>query len=143
MNGVGADAKAPTWAEVTQAHVRLRGLIFGQLRAGNWCYAAWRGRLRLRQDGTIGAFTVTEGQNFVGAFLIHATELLRAQSTRGVRLRFCKHCRHPFPSKRPDAEFCPGTSCRTLAWRKADPERFKRMRKRAYKRASERRLGLT
>jgi len=132
--GVRADDAPPPWAEVARAETQLWGEILIPLREDGACEASWSGRLRLRRDGTVTAQTVTDELPFRQAFLCQAVAFLREQAERGLRLRFCRRCRMPFAAKRPDAKHCPGTSCRTLAWRKADPKRFREARRAAYRR---------
>jgi len=132
--GVRADAAPPPWADVTRVETQLWGEILAPLRDKGTCDATWAGRLRLLQDGTVTAQTVTDQLPFREAFLCQAVAFLREQAERGIRLRFCRRCKNPFAAKRPDAKHCPGTSCRTLAWRQADPVRFRKIRKDAYRR---------
>ena len=125
--------RPPSWAEVTSAHFHLGASILVPLKGGS-CSASWKGNLFLHDDGTIGALTVTDGLDFRAAFLCQAVEFLRQQSARGIRLRFCSHCGMPFPAKRLDAKHCANTSCRTLAWRKDNRQKFQKQRKLAYRR---------
>ncbi len=131
---VTSEEQPPTWADVTKAYTHLWLHLLTPLKLDRDCAARWAGRLHLTEDGIVRAQTTSEGLSFVDAFLYQATDFLRQQATAGRRLRFCQQCGKPFAPKRPDAKLCPGTSCRTLAWRRADPKRFREARKRAYRR---------
>jgi hypothetical protein len=123
--------KPPTWADVTSAHFHLWAQLLRPLKQDGACSGAWAGIMRLRPDGTISTQTRTDGLDFRRAFLYQAIELIRRQGERGTRLWFCPHCGYPFPAKRPDAQLCPGTSCRTLPWRRTSRPAFRKSRKAA------------
>lgn len=131
---VTSEERPPTWAEVTSAHFHLWTSVLTPLKTRGSCSASWTGNLFLQDDGTVTALTVTDALGFRAAFLCQAVELLREQSARGIRLRFCSQCGNPFAAKRLDAKRCSGSSCRTLAWRKAHRKEFRKQRNDAYRR---------
>ncbi|HZF03678.1 MAG TPA: hypothetical protein VE932_05025 [Patescibacteria group bacterium] len=130
---VAEDTPPPTSAEITAAHRALWADVLGALQLARPIEGArWVGTLLPQSDGTVKAVTDTSGLPFEEAFMVQAYEALRA--AHRARLRFCPVCHRPFMSKRPDAKVCPTGSCRTLAWRRRHPERFRQARRDAYRR---------
>ncbi len=127
-----------------EAQARLHA-TFAELRAGREAVIEvqqWRGGLSIK-DGTVTQFQpMNVDLQFLDGFLVQVHNLFPWLQLPRLRLHFCGSCRQPFLTKRPDARTC-STSCRTLAWRKANPENFREWRKAAYRKSVAKRLGKT
>ncbi len=138
---IDQDAQPPTWSEVTTAHMRLSANVLGPLRNGQPIQATWVGHLFPQPDGSVRALTTTSDLAFVHAFMVQVYDVLRGLAESGLRLRFCPVCTRPYVSKRADAKVCPAGSCRTLAWRRSHREKFKELRREAYRRLVVKKTG--
>jgi hypothetical protein len=69
--------------------------------------------------------------NVVGRSWTELVQLLKTQRLRAAR---CEHCGQLFPPRRSGQRFCPGTSCRTDAYRSYERSDYRREYQKMYKR---------
>ena len=135
-------ADLPGEERLREAQRRLEELL-AQLSAGREALVEtqrWIGALSIR-NGIVTHSTPTNSDfPFVDGFLIQVHDLLPWLQLPRLRLHFCTECQRAFVAKRPDATTC-SQSCRTLAWRKANPARFRKWRSKNYREKVAKRLG--
>jgi hypothetical protein len=134
----------PDKESLRDAQRRLHA-IFAQLSAGREALVEaqrWIGALSIQKGIITHVTPINTDVPFVDGFLVQVHGLLPWLQLIRLRLHFCTECQQAFLAKRPDATTC-SPSCRTLSWRKANPERFREWRSANYRTRAAKRLGKT